>query len=155
MDNINQKFEDLWNDSDVQNIMNKVSNRYSRNIDLDDIESIKMDVLWKCIDKHDPAKSKFTSYLYQHLSYAMKSKLKKKRAEYQCDNFEKIDNNYESKIDVIDIVTGLDQETVDILEQRFYKNMTMAEIGRVNGYSRETARRRLKSAIKDCQESLS
>ena len=43
MDNINQKFEDLWNDSDVQNIMNKVSNRYSRNIDLDDIESIKMD----------------------------------------------------------------------------------------------------------------
>ena len=153
MDNINQKFENLWNNSDVKNIMNKVCNRYKKNIDLDDIESIKMDVLWKCIKKHDPDKSKFTSYLYQQLSYAMKNKLKRKRLEFNCDTIEKSDSNYEEKINIIDIMTGLDTETSKILNQRFYHNMTMAEIGRVNGYSRETARRRLKSAIKDCQES--
>ena len=153
MDNINQKFEDLWNDSDVQNIMNKVSNRYSRNIDLDDIESIKMDVLWKCIDKHDPSKSKFTSYIYQQLSYAMKNKLKKKRTEYNCLE-EKVDEAYSNYIDIIDIVVGLDQESINILDQRFYQKMTMAEIGKVNGYSRETARRRLKAAIKECRESV-
>jgi RNA polymerase sigma factor (sigma-70 family) len=153
MDNINQKFEDLWNSSDVKNIMNKVCNRYKKNIDMDDIESIKMDVLWKCINKHDPDKSKFTSYLYQQLSYAMKNKIKKKRVEFNCDAIEKPDNNYEYAMNAIDIMTGLDEETSNILNQRFYHNMTMAEIGRKNGYSRETARRRLKAAIKDCQES--
>ena len=30
--------------------------------------------------------------------------------------------------------------------------MTMVEIGEANGYSRETARRRLKKAIKICQK---
>jgi RNA polymerase sigma factor (sigma-70 family) len=153
MDNIEKKFEDLWNDSNVQNIMNKVSNRYNRKIDLDDLESIKMDVLWKCIDKHDPSKSKFTSYLYQQLTYAMKNKLKKKSNEFNCDSIEKQDDKYQSKLKVIDAVSGLDQEAINILSQRFYDNMTMAEIGKLNGYSRETARRRLKSAIKYCQES--
>ncbi len=153
MDNINQKFEDLWNSSDVKNIMNKVCNRYKNNIDVDDIESIKMDVLWKCINKHDPEKSKFTSYLYQQITYAMKNKIKKKRVEFNCDVIEKLDNNYEYTLNVIDIMTGLDEETSNILNQRFYHNMTMTEIGRKNGYSRETARRRLKAAIKDCQES--
>ena len=38
-----------------------------------------------------------------------------------------------------------------IIEQRFYHNMTMKEIGKKNGYSRETARRRLKNAVKMCQ----
>jgi len=154
MDNINQKFEDLWNDSDVQNIMNKVSNRYSRNIDLDDIESIKMDVLWKCIDKHDPNKSKFTSYVYQQLSYAMKNQLKKKKVEFNRNPLERVDDDYKNQLDVIDFVTGLEDEHHKILEQRFYKNMTMAEIGRTNGYSRETARRRLRAALSECQAGL-
>ena len=30
--------------------------------------------------------------------------------------------------------------------------MAMVEIGKANGYSRETARRRLKKAIKTCQK---
>ncbi len=153
MDNINQKFETLWKNSDVQNIMNKVANRYNKNIDLDEIQSIKMDVLWKCIEKHDPDRSKLTSYLYQQLSFALKNKVKKKRVEFNCDSFDKTDNNYTNRLNVIDMITGLDGEYIKILDQRFYKNMTMAEIGKVNGYSRETARRRLKAAIKQCQES--
>ena len=52
-----------------------------------------------------------------------------------------------------EIVNGLDQQHVDIIHQRFYKNMTMKEIGKENGYSRETARRRVKNAIKSCKES--
>lgn len=152
MDNLNEKFEEKWNDSNVRNIMNKVSNRYKRNIDLDDIESIQMNTLWQCIEKYDEERgTKFTSYLYQQLSYAMKNKVKKKRVEFQVEEFDKQDTNYSNKLKVLDIMGGLDSETVNILEQRFFHNMTMKEIGKKNGYSRETARRRLRNAIKICK----
>ena len=115
-------FEDHWNKIDIQNIMNKVAGRYKTAIDFDDIESIKMQTLWKCIQKYDKTRgSKFTSYLYQ-------------------------------QYEIIDILTGLDPELKEVINQRFYHNMTMVEIGHANGYSRETARRRLKKAIKTCKK---
>jgi|TARA_Y100000004_G_scaffold30090_1_gene31301 RNA polymerase sigma factor (sigma-70 family) len=152
MDSVNQKFDEKWNDSNVRNIMNKVSNRYKNNIDFDDIESIQMNTLWRCIEKYDETRgTKFTSYLYQQLSYAFKNKIKKKRVEFNVDDFDKMDGNHINKLEVIDIINGLEPETANILEQRFYENMTMKEIGRRNGYSRETARRKLKNAIKTCK----
>jgi RNA polymerase sigma factor (sigma-70 family) len=152
MDNIDKHFEEKWNCTDIQNIMNKISNRYRNNVDLDDIESIKMNTLWACIKKYDPARgTKFTSYLYQQFSYAMKNKVKKKRWEFNTDIIEKADVKEQSKMEIIDIITGLDEEDSKILTQRFYDNMTMKEIGRKNGYSRETARRRLKNAINLCK----
>jgi RNA polymerase sigma factor (sigma-70 family) len=152
MDNIDIKFEEKWNSQDVQNIMNKVTNRYKRNVDHDDIDSIKMNTLWSCLKKYDEAKgTKFTSYLYQQLSYAMKNEVKKKRHEYNVDAVEKVDSNVMSKMEIVDIVTGLNEEDSEILQQRFFYNMTMKEIGKTNGYSRETARRRLKNAVKLCK----
>lgn len=154
MDNINKQFEEKWNNPDVINIMNKVSNRYVRNIDPDDIESIKMNTLWKCIEKYDEERgTKFTSYLYQQLTFALKNQLKKKRHEFNAVNqLEKVDVKAVTRGEVLDIITGLDSHDTKILEQRFFYNMTMKEIGGENGYSRETARRRLKNAIKTCQK---
>lgn len=152
MDNIDIKFEEKWNSQDVQNIMNKVTNRYKRNVDHDDIDSIKMNTLWNCLKKYDEDKgTKFTSYLYQQLSYAMKNEVKGKRHEYNVEAVEKVDTNIISKMEILDIVTGLDEEDSEILQQRFFYNMTMKEIGKTNGYSRETARRRLKNAVRLCK----
>lgn len=153
MDNIdiNDKFASKWNDSNVSNIMNKVANRYRRNIDVDEIESIKMNTLWKCIEKHDENKSKFTSFLYSQLSFALKNKVKKKKLEYNSPSIEKEDFKAVVSMEYTDIVSGLPEETREILNQRFYQNLTMKEIGKINGYSRETARRRLKNAINLCK----
>jgi len=152
MDNINKEFEEKWNDSDVKSIMNKVSNKYKNNIDIDDIESIKMNTLWSCIRKFDESKgTKFTSYLFQQLTYAFKNKVKSKRSEFNFEEIEKQDLHYQDKLDVIDILNSLDEETIHILQQKFYQNMTMKEIGKTNGYSRETARRKFKNAITACR----
>lgn len=152
MDNIDLQFEEKWNSQDIQNIMNKVTNRYKRNVDYDDIESIKMNTLWACIKKYDETKgTKFTSYLYQQLSYAMKNEVKKKRTEYNVDNVEKVDSGTLLKMEVMDVITGLEEQDLEIIHQRFFHNMTMKEIGKTNGYSRETARRRLKNAVKICK----
>ena len=146
-------FEDHWNKIDIQNIMNKVAGRYKTAIDFDDIESIKMQTLWKCIQKYDKTRgSKFTSYLYQQLSFAFKNRLKSKKMEFANSDIEKQDFNTGNKYEIIDILTGLDPELKEIINQRFYHNMTMVEIGHANGYSRETARRRLKKAIKTCKK---
>ena len=153
MDNIdiNEKFASKWNDSNVSNIMNKVANRYRANIDVDEIESIKMNTLWKCIEKHDEDKSKFTSFLYSQLSFALKNKVKKKKLEYNCSTIEKEDFKAVVSMEYTDILSGLPDDTRQILNQRFYQNLTMKEIGKINGYSRETARRRLKNAINLCK----
>ena len=150
-------FEEYWKSSDVQNIMNKVANRYKRAIDFDDIESIKMQTLWKCIDKYDSSRgTKFTSYLYAQITFAFKNKLKKKRIEFnRNDALEKVDTKNSGRMEVFDILTGLDPELKDVINKRFYHNMTMVEIGKSNGYSRETARRRLKKAIKICKKHCS
>jgi RNA polymerase sigma factor (sigma-70 family) len=148
-----QNFEEYWTSSDIQNIMNKVSNRYKKAIDFDDIESIKMQTLWKCMDKYDASRgTKFTSYLYAQLSFAYKNKIKKKRREFNVDIIENVDRKQAARYEVRDILMGLDPEDRDVLNKRYYHNMTMLEIGRSNGYSRETARRRLKKALKICQK---
>ena len=150
---MDKNFENYWNKIDIQNIMNKVAGRYKGSIDFDDIESIKMQTLWRCIEKYDPSRgSKFTSYLYQQLSFAFKNKLKAKKFEFAYSDIEKCDDRTKSRYEVIDILTGLDPELKEVITQRFYHNMTMVEIGEANGYSRETARRRLKKAIKTCKK---
>ena len=73
---MDKTFEEYWNSSDIQNIMNKVANRYKNAVDFDDIESIKMQTLWRCMDKYDSDRgTKFTSYIYQQLS--LKTRLKR------------------------------------------------------------------------------
>jgi len=154
MDNI----ENYLKNPDVVNIMNAVSNKYSKSIDLDEIDSIKMLTLWKCVKKFDPDRgAKFTSYLYQQLSFAFKNELKKKKQMWYRDNaqIDVINSNedYDSHIEFRDTISGLPEEVSTILKQRFLGNMTMVEIAKANGYSRETARRRLKTAIKICKKS--
>jgi RNA polymerase sigma factor (sigma-70 family) len=113
----------------------------------------EMEYLWRCIDKYDESRgTKFTSYLYQQITFAFKNKLKKKRMEFNNDSIEKQDTNTVNKMEVFDILTGLEPELRDVIDKRFYHNMTMVEIGESNGYSRETARRRLKKALKICKK---
>ena len=152
---MDKQFEEHWKSSDIQNIMNKVANRYRKAIDTDDIESIKMQTLWRCMDKYDPDRgTKFTSYLYQQLSFAYKNKIKKKRMEYNVDIVEDVDRKLQQRMEVGDILMGLEPEYRDVINKRYYYNMTMTEIGNSNGYSRETARRRLKKALKICKKNL-
>ena len=65
------------------------------------------------------------------------------------------DKAIESKIGDVWVATcdkAISDEIKNILNQRFFQNMTMVEIAKANGYSRETARRRLKTAIKKCKK---
>lgn len=152
---MDKNIENYLKDKNIINIMNKVSWPYKNNIDADEIESIKMDILWDCINKYDPSKgSKFTSYLYQQLSFAFRSRVKKKKKEYASEYVR--DSmaclKTQSYMNCYDLLEGLPKDISKIIQQRFIDNMTMNEIGNKNGYSRETARRKLIKAVKICKE---
>ncbi len=51
---MDKNIENYLKDKNILNIMNKVSFPYKNNIDYDEIDSIKMDILWDCINKYDP-----------------------------------------------------------------------------------------------------
>ena len=144
---MDKNIETYLKDPNILNIIKTVSGKFTYSIDQDDISSISMDTLWRCIQKYDSTRgAKFTSYLYQQLSYAFKNELKKKKRSFACA----CDKEYDVKNKTIawEILNDLPDEPRKILEQKFYGEMTMAEIGSKNGYSRETARRRLKKALK-------
>lgn len=68
-------------------------------------------------------------------------------------NMEKCKKTSESHRRAKDFLMDLPKDIRSILELRYIHNMTMDEIGALNGYSRETARRKINSAIDFCKSS--
>ena len=151
---MDKSFEDLVEDPDIVNIMNKVSCSFQKGLDFDEIQSIKLDTLWKCVKNYDTSKgAKFTTYLHNQLNYAFRNEAKKKKSKVNLGELHtNVPEKYDYSVDAYDLVSGLPNHISTILKQRFLYQMTMVEIGRANGYSRETARRRLKNAIKICRK---
>ena len=151
---MDKSFEDLVEDPDIVNIMNKVSCSFQKGLDFDEIQSIKLDTLWKCVKNYDSSKgAKFTTYLHNQLNYAFRNEAKKKKSQVNLGELHtSVPEKHDYSVDAYDLVSGLPNHISTILKQRFLYQMTMVEIGRANGYSRETARRRLKNAIKICRK---
>ena len=145
-------FEKYLDSSEIKSLMNKAVYNFKKSIDFEELESIKMLTLWKCVNKYDKDKgAKFTSFLFSQLGFAGKNHLKKKRKEYNCEKIEVCDMRNDTG-EFFDTLDGLPEEVVKIIRQRFIYNMTMTEIGSQNGYSRETARRRLLRAVRLCKK---
>lgn len=146
--------EECLNDTSIKSIIRTVECRYKSSIDIDDISSISHETLWRCINKFDASRNaKFTSYLYQQLNFAFKNQLKKdsKNKSYSTDSIEKSFSE-DVRLEAMDMLNSMPEDLGTVLRQRFIDNMTIQEIGTTNGYSRETARRRIKKAFRKCRE---
>ena len=171
-------FDDYLNDPNIQNIIRSVNNKYSY-VDSDDQSSISMETLWRCTNRYDNTKgAKFTSFLYQQLTFAYKNLLKKKKSPTPMGSLNEIAgiqtvdtstvnvkknkhkrSMYERKLAkeeaqniLYPMLESIPNDSKNIIQQRFFSNMTMKEIAMQNGYSRETARRKLKKAIDICKK---
>ena len=147
---MDKTFEEALNNIDNIKVMNKVCTKYFAALSADDLYSLKLTTLWKCLNKYDPSKkTKFTTFLYQQLDYAIRNTLKKKKREFNCRQLEK-------SIDAVDnidhVLDGLSDEYTVLIKQKYVYGMTMEEMGRQNGYRRATARRRFKTALKSFEK---
>lgn len=161
-------FEEQLNNVDNKKIMLAVCYRYRKFIDEDDAESIRLQTLWECCQKYDPnhpKRAKFTSYLYDRLNNRIRNHLKKKKRDitnWFIDNpaTNNGTSNSQSQTCYSDsnlefyILNSLNDEDKNIITQSYLYNMTIEEIGKANGYSRETARRKLHKVRAKCQELL-
>ena len=146
---MNRNFDEAAANSDYNRIMDKVCSRYSYFVDPDDISSLRLVTLWECLKKYDETRgAKFTSYLFQQLTFAIKNKLKKKKREFTNIPIEIPKQLAETAEITLD---GITDEYKMLLTQKYLQNMTMEEIGKANGYSRETARRKIKRALVHCK----
>jgi DNA-directed RNA polymerase specialized sigma subunit len=140
-----RNLDDALGNIDYRKIMDSVCAKYCRSVDPDDISSLRLEVLWKCLNNFDEGRGvKFTTYLYQQLNYAMMNQLRIRRREKNGIPFD-ICHNPKENIEVL--LSDLNEDQQKILKQRFLDRMTMIEIGKKNGYSRETARRAVNNAL--------
>jgi DNA-directed RNA polymerase specialized sigma subunit len=138
---LNEALENI----DYKKIMDSVCAKYCKSVDPDDISSLRLEVLWKCLNSFDETRGvKFTTFLYQQLNYAMMNQLRIRRREKNGIPFD-ICHTPKENIEVL--LSDLNEDQKKILKQRYLDRMTMVEIGEKNGYSRETARRAVNSAL--------
>ena len=113
---MDKEMRKLLSDPNVVGIMNAVGSRY-RTIDPDQLDSIKLNTLWECAKKYDPTRgTKFTSFLYQNLTFAFKNELKKKIREFATETIEL--NTAAKATDYTDIFDGVPSEHAELLKQK-------------------------------------
>lgn len=151
----NDDYSTEWESQDNRRIMDAASAKYRGRLPDDEIQSCQMIALWRSIltFKSDVGTS-FTTYLYNIVDNLCNHTLKKQyRHTQHLQNvsvyqiFTNDDNL--SKIDIDEAINNLPNNLKKVIVQRFYDKMTLEEIAQTNGYSHETARRRVKNAL--CQ----
>jgi RNA polymerase sigma factor (sigma-70 family) len=142
---MNTKIEQAMRNPDIIKIMNKASRSFCNDLDKDTIHTCHINALWKCFVNFKPEfNTKFTTYLYKGvvIECIKEKKFKSKSAKHKI-----IHNNIHAKSSnnlLGEILEYLDtEEEKSILLDRF-SNFTIQEIAEKRGYSRETARKRLK-----------
>lgn len=147
-------------DQEHFNIMKKVCYKNLSSVcDSEEMDSLIYFTYAKCLKYYDPNKStaKFTSYIHQSVDYnSRKLYLKTVRAKERYIPTSSLDTANESQgnelADILDALKYVDVEMYDILIKKFIYNMTNVEIGNINGYSREAARKKVEKAINMCRD---
>lgn len=137
----------LSNESCVQSIA-AATRKYRYVLDTDTIDNCVLHGIWKCINWHQPKHStKFSTSLYSFIRWeCSQSCSEKQSSKYSIKEDEAVDENeFITKIQVQDCLNSLPRTYRIILEQYYFYNMNLREIGKANGYSREIARRRLET----------
>lgn len=171
MNNVtNEQFEKAYKDKDNLGIINYVCSKYYKFLPLgndakDEIKACGQRALWKCLAKHIEGKQKFTSSLYRFVNWECKALAQKLRrqnknfsqipVETKMSLCEKHKFSYRNMVDTRVLTEGLmllDPDSKKLIEDYYLNNKTYNEISVENGYSTETARKRVKNAINKLKE---
>lgn len=142
---MNTKITRAMNDPNIVKIMNKASKSFTTKLDEDSIHTCHINALWKSFVNYKPEhNTKFTTYLYKGVVIECIKELKFLSKSSKCTE---IHNNIPSKqpnyyFDELLEYLDTDEEKSILLER--LANCTIQEIAINRGYSRETARKKLK-----------
>lgn len=159
----NKKFKEAVQNKDYIRIMKRIcSKNLSTVCSLDEINTLMMNTLWKCLLQYDDTeKAKFTSYLYRSMSNNSVRLYKKKIKIQNSEKFfnESIHSEDRDKTqakreawEFLESLKDIDEELYEIIIDKYFYQMTYREIGKKNGYTNENARKKVKKALKICRK---
>lgn len=148
------EFNEAYKNSDNQNIIYSVLKKYSKTLDSDTLRTCGLNALWRCLESHsDEYKTKFTSSLYKFTTWECdRERLKlAKIKDRPVELFDIAEEETEASI-FTDLDDVLPTEHAAIVKMRFEEGRTLEEIGRHFGYTKESARQKLASALETLRE---
>ena len=153
----NEEFNQALRNEDYTRIIRAASKKYVAFILPDDMLECRMNALWQSLQNFDASFGvKFTSFLYSRVVWECKKKINvvNKETTFSCMDYfpAKI---VENVCEIEDFLKQIPPRLRTAVYQRFFKNMTMEEIGKENNYSRETARRYINDGLDKIREIIS
>lgn len=160
-----EEIEEAFNNKDNRRVIKKVTSKFYRQIDSHELEDCGTEGLIKCLMYHDNSKQKFTSSLYTFVRWECLRKLNKKKTEIKTISISKLDKDspgsrckedsiaqYENPREqehnlVLDSLNRINSHDRDILTDYYYNSASLQAIGLKNGYSKETARKKISKAL--------
>lgn len=140
--------EEALESKEVQKVMHKASSRFTRQLDVDTLQSCHMVALWRAMEKFDFSRgTKFMTYLYKcvfveclkEAKFINKGRKLEQRKLH--DNIEATRNDPSlTLVDIMDEISN--EEEAELLRDKL-ANKTIAEMAESRNVSRETVRRQL------------
>jgi RNA polymerase sigma factor (sigma-70 family) len=161
----NEEIRVAMTNKDNRGIIKTVTNKYGKMINKQDLDTCGLYGLWRALQYHQDGRGqKFTTSLYRFVDWECKKELKKKQAKRTIS----LDAEYQSgqskkkwRLDVEDRSIVPEQEAKhlreclkllpknesQLVDMYYFMEMTLEQIGRNFGYTKEAARQKLNKAV--------
>lgn len=132
-------------------IMQKASSKYRGSLDIDEIKSCQMIGLWKAMEKFDENHGiKFTTFLYNVVRNECRKRLRQESAESFGPDYHP--KKYTDSSIFAEAVDLLNYPLNRIIELRYIDSMTLKEIGKELGMTKNNIRRNIQKALKQIRK---
>lgn len=152
-----EEYKQAYYNQDNIGILNNVSNKFLGQLDNDTIEECKDKSLWRALQYHNnkhESGQKFTTSLYRFAMWEFLREVDKIKPSPQMLNIDSYDNIPSgcddggfNNVVLKDCISKLSNEHRELIQYKFFDNMTLNEIADKVSRSRETVRNRLERAI--------
>lgn len=156
----NEEYEKAYNNKDNRKVIDSVTSKYAKKVDKHDLSSAGLMALWRCLSYHDDSfGQKFTTSLWRFTDWECKRILRSQKNRVSCMQLSAIEIDLpEENVMTDDVkfmkecVHLLPKDEKEILQLYYYQNLTMEEIGKANGYSKEAARQKINKSLRKLTE---
>lgn len=142
-----------------RSILGKASSMYIKSLNRDELLSCELEAMWKTLQYHEEGKgNKFTTSLWTFTVWACNNLLREKKKKRNrvlvttsipIENidipveYDTIDSDY-----ITECFKKLNNKELELVLRQYYlESHTMEEIGKLNGYSKETARKKISKGL--------
>ena len=149
------EIENALKDADIQNIMNKATASFRSQLDDDEIQTCKLNALWKAIvNYYENKAAKFTTYLYKGVALECLNQQKNNSSKTSYILHKNLPDpiDHTLRIDMLDLIKHCDEP--ELIYDRYYKNMTIKELAQQRGICGEAIRMKIKKTLKKLKEHL-